>query len=120
MKVLRNFTLHTQGPAEVRLAEEAGFQLLAAPEGVEVEGGLDAAANELAMQLGSCAMRDEAALVGGLTVLWIAALDRLALQGIQRPELAWFVTARERDANDRFMFNALRLELLPELSCVSS
>jgi hypothetical protein len=103
MTTLRNFTLHPQTARERGIAMRAGLFLSPAPEGVEVGAGPDGlreAAERLARLLEECARRGEAALVGGHTGAWIAAIPRADAV----PPLYYFDTRRGRDAQGRFVF----------------
>ena len=112
MKVLRNLTLHEQGPREIEIAAKEGFALSSEPEGVEVavgRKGLEVAAKRLAAILERVAAERSAALVGGHTGLWVRSLEILAelgtgRPGTGRPELAYFETKRVRDEAGRFVF----------------
>ena len=112
MQTLRNLTLHPQSDLEVSLAASQGFTLTREPGGVQVEAGhegLRRAATVLAARLRECHDRGEAALTGGHTGAWLAAVLRLALDGEPLPPLYYFDTRRIQDANGRFQFVPERL-----------
>jgi hypothetical protein len=112
MKTLANLTLHRQEEREIALAARDSYALDAEPSGVDVgEGtaGLERAVRLLADRLEECSRHQTAALVGGHTGLWIAAVDRLPARGVPRPELLYFDTARLRDESGRFVFSPRRL-----------
>lgn len=116
MKRLWNLTLHPQGKREYDIAMAKGFELSRQPEGVEFGAGADElnkAAETLAGRLAHCAAAGEAALIGGHTAVWVAALDKLAHRGLSRPPLYYFSTLRKRDEHGRFVFEPCGLELLP-------
>jgi antitoxin (DNA-binding transcriptional repressor) of toxin-antitoxin stability system len=117
MPILRNLTLHHQGPEHIDLAARYGFALEAEPEGVDVAPGPDGlleAAITLAHKLAECSQSGAAALIGGHTGLWIAALDRLAADHKPRPALCYFATRRTRDEHGRFDFQPQSLAVLPQ------
>jgi hypothetical protein len=111
MRVLRNLTLHKQGPREKALADERGLALAEAPEGVEMQPGesLEDCARMLADKLRSATAHGESALVGGHTGLWIAAV--LLAEAV--PEMYCFETRRILDENGRFVFVPDRLIRVP-------
>jgi len=112
MQILRNLTLHQQGDLEVSLAASQGFALTREPGGVQVEvgdEGLQRAAAELTARLRECHGRGQAALVGGHTGVWLAAVLRMALEGEPLPPLYYLDTRRIQDANGRFRFTPERL-----------
>jgi hypothetical protein len=107
MRTLRNLTLHVQGEAERTLASRQGFDLTAAAEGTLVdagEQGLSIAAEKLAARLRLCASRQEAALVGGHTGVWLAAILLLTQQDAPIPDLLYFDTRRVQDSSGHFVF----------------
>ncbi len=107
--VLRNFTLHSQGPREIELARLAGFQLSPHPEGFDLPTGtpLQPHALRFAAQLRDAARSGHAVLAGGHTAVWIAAV--LSIPAAELPRLYYFETERTRDENGRFIFTPLRL-----------
>jgi hypothetical protein len=122
MRILRNLTLHYQEAECVGLAARHGFALQREPEGVEARctvNGVAEASMVLAQRLAECSRDGVAALIGGHTAIWIAALDRLAAAGIRRPDLCYFETRRERDEDGRFVFKPGDLRLLchPSFAC---
>ncbi|MCC6343666.1 MAG: hypothetical protein IT166_15785 [Bryobacterales bacterium] len=113
--MLRNLTLHQQGDRETEIARRAGYTLSILPEGVEVGIGLadlTQAAEIMGRRLEECVEMGAVALVGGHTMLWIAAIELLAKRGKARPALAYFDTRRVRDASGRFVFEPERLVVL--------
>jgi hypothetical protein len=119
VRLLRNLTLHRQGEREQAFATRAGFLLEAEALGVEIDparGGLNVAAVLLAGRLARCSAEGMAALIGGHTALWIAALDILTVRSVKRPDLLYFETARTRDIWGRFLFVPERLIKLPAAS----
>ena len=113
MTTLRNFTLHTQGPAEIEIAARAGFDLTPRPEGIEIAPAtpLDGPAARFAASLRDAARAGHAVLIGGHTGLWIAAL--LLIPPNELPRLFYFETRRTRDENGRFVFIPERLGEVP-------
>jgi hypothetical protein len=112
LRILRNLTLHAQGDVERAIAAERGFDLLAEPEGISVEPGpegLAAAVESLVAVLKDCGERGHAALVGGHTGLWLAAVLCARDRNILLPSLFYFDTRRIQDENGRFVFQAERL-----------
>jgi len=107
MTRLRNLTLHRQKEQEIRIAREAGFDLVAEPAGVGVgpgERGLEDAAARLEALLRECGARGECVLLGGHTGVWVAAVMRLLAAGTAPPPLYCFDTRRVHDQNGRFIF----------------
>lgn len=107
MKTLRNLTLHPQQDREIALAREYGYILFPEPEGVSVgpgHDGLATASELLAAQITQCAAAGHAALIGGHTGVWIAAVLAVVASGARLPELCYFETERVRDDNGRFIF----------------
>lgn len=87
---IRNLTLHEQTSREVDLAAEAGLELVPGVEGVESagEGGYVRAVERLASKLIECRVRGEAALIGGMTSLWVGAVLRASAAG-GLPAMYW-------------------------------
>jgi hypothetical protein len=113
---LRNLTLHRQTEQEIRLAREAGFELGTDPEGVLVQAGPDglrSSTDQLVTKLCRVREQGEAALVGGHTALWVAAVMQLVRGGGPLPELYYFDTRRVRDENDRWLFAPAGLFPIP-------
>lgn len=109
MTPLWNLTLHEQGPREIRLAAGFGFVLEPAMRGVEVregQGGLESAVEQLAAALCACQAVGAAALIGGHTGLWVAAVLAVQRRSLTLPELYCFETRRRQDEHGRFRFEA--------------
>lgn len=108
---MRNFTLHKQGPAEIALAAQYGFDLNPEPEGVLVEVGEEGfkrAKEELIKKLVNARNSQEAVLIGGHTGVLAAAVAYVAWIQLL-PALYFFETERVRDENDRFVFKPIAL-----------
>jgi len=109
MKPLWNLTLHEHGPREIMLAASFGFALGPAMRGVEVprgQGGLESAVERLVATLCACEAAGAAALIGGHTGLWVAAIMAVQKRSLTLPELYCFETRRLQDENGRFRFEA--------------
>ena|ERR1022692_3094295 len=123
MRPLWNLTLHEQGPREITLAASVGFALEPAMRGVEVpegQGGLERAVERLVATLCKCQAAGAAALIGGHTGLWVAAIRAVQKRSLTLPELYCFETRRRQDENGRFRFEAEGLlQVAPEPGCGS-
>jgi len=112
MKLI-NMTLHHQGDAEIAMAKEHGYELDPTPRGVLVgpgQQGLEVASGEIAMILSEALRENAGVLIGGHT----GALVKGILKMRRLPKMVIFETNRKRDANGRFEFILIGMEVVYE------
>jgi len=119
MKKLMNLTLHKQGPREIELAHQYGYELDPEPRAPMVGPGMDGlqeAASKIAEVLAEAVEQGASVLIGGHTGALVFALR--SLWDEEWPEMVVFETERVRDESDRFVFVPKGILMIPGKSKV--